>query len=93
MNRNVNRTIDNGASGFTYSPEGAWGFIRDDGSLAGDTTLLDDYLDSQKLVARSDDGLIRRDVSANTSIAVTASTATMDLTFRGRSIPPTPAFG
>jgi hypothetical protein len=81
--RNVNRTMENGSSGFTYSPEGAWGFIKDDGTSAGNTTLLDDYLNSQELVARSDDGLVKRKLPANTSIAVTASTATMDLTFKG----------
>jgi hypothetical protein len=80
--RNVNRTMDNGGSRFTYSPEGAWGFINDDGTSAGNTTLLDDYLDSQ-LVPRSDGGLTKRKLPANTSIAVTASTATMDLTFKG----------
>jgi hypothetical protein len=68
MGRNVNRTIDNASSGFIYTPEQAWGFVKDDGSLAGNTTLLDDFVGN-----------------GNTSLAITSSSASVDLTFKGMS--------
>ena len=88
MCSNVNRTTDNGSSGFVYTPEEAWGFLRDDGSLAGNTSLLDDYKTQVKVVRSSDEiELDKRQVMmpGNTSLAVTASTASVDLSFKGMS--------
>ena len=85
MSRNINRTLDNGSSVFTYTPENAWGFLKDDGSVSGNTGVLDDYLNTgSKEVARSI--LEKRQAKAgNTSVAVTDSSASVDLTFKGMS--------
>jgi hypothetical protein len=85
MRRNINRTLDNGSSVFTYTPENAWGFLKDDGSTSGNMGVLDDYLNTgSKEVARST--LEKRQTKAgNTSIAVTDSSASVDLTFKGMS--------
>ena len=85
MGRNINRTLDCGSSVFTYTPETAWGFLKDDGSVSGNTGVLDDYLNTgSKEVARST--LEKRQTKAgNTSIAVTDASASVDLTFKGMS--------
>ena len=89
MSRNVNRTLDNGSSVFTYTPESAWGFLKDDGSVSGNTGVLDDYLSTgSKEVARST--FEQRQASGNTSVAVTDSSASVDLTFKG--MPPAVGF-
>ena len=87
MCSNVNRTIDNGSSGFVYTPEEAWGYLRDDGSLAGNTSLLDDYKTQVKVVRSSDDIELdkRQAMPGKTSLAVTASAASVDLSFKGMS--------
>jgi hypothetical protein len=86
MSRNINRTLDNGSSVFTYTPENVWGFLKDDGSVSGNTGVLDDYLNTgSKEVARST--LEKRQVKAgNTSVAVTDSSASVDMTFKGMSL-------
>jgi hypothetical protein len=85
MRRNINRTLDHGSSVFTYTPENAWGFLKDDGSMSGNMGVLDDYLNTgSKEVARST--LEKRQTKAeNTSVAVTDSSASVDLTFKGMS--------
>jgi hypothetical protein len=85
MSRNINRTLDNGSSVFTYTPENVWGFLKDDGSVSGNIGVLDDYLNTgSKEVARST--LEKRQAKAgNTSVAVTDSSASVDMTFKGMS--------
>jgi len=87
MCSNVNRTTDNGSSGFVYTPEEAWGSLRDDGSLAGNTSLLDDYRTQVKVVGSSDEIELdkRQAMPGKTSLAVTASAASVDLSFKGMS--------
>jgi hypothetical protein len=85
MRRNMNRTLDNGSSVFTYTPENAWGFLKDDGSMSGNTGVLDDYLNTgSKEVARSTLEK-RQGKTGNTSVAVTESSASVDLIFKGMS--------
>ena len=83
MSRNINRTLDNGSSVFTYTPENVWGFLKDDGSMSGNTGVLDDYLNTgSKEVAGST--LEKRQAKAgNTSVAVTDSSASVDMIFKG----------
>jgi len=84
MSRNINRTLDNGSSVFTYTPETAWGFLKYDGSVSGNTGALDDYLNTgSKEVARS---TLEKRQAGNTSVAVTDSSASVDLTFKGMSL-------
>lgn len=84
MSRNINRTLDNASSVFTYTPETAWGFLKDDGSMKGNTGVLDDYLNNgSKEIARS---IMEKRDGGNTSLAVTDSAATVDMTFKGQSI-------
>jgi len=85
MSRNINRTLDNGSSVFTYTPENAWGFLKEDGSVSGNTGVLDDYFNTgSKEVARST--FEKREAkTGNTSVAMTDSSASVDLTFKGMS--------
>ena len=82
MSSNINRTLDNASSVFTYTPDNAWGFLKDDGSMSGNTGVLDDYLNNgSKEVARST--VEKRQAAGNTSIALTDASASVDLTFKG----------
>jgi len=82
MNSNINRTLDNASAVFTYTPENAWGFIKDDGSMSGNMEVLDDYMNNgPKEVARST--LEKRQAAGNTSIAVTDASASVDMSFKG----------
>ena len=82
MNSNINRTLDNASAVFTYTPENAWGFLKDDGSMSGNMGALDDHLNNgSKEVARSI--LEKRQGAGNSSVAVTDASASVDMTFKG----------
>jgi hypothetical protein len=66
----VNRTLDNGSDAFVYTPQEDWSFIRDDGSLEGNSTLLEEYKEGQN--------------GNGGSLSVTDKTASVDIPFTGK---------
>jgi hypothetical protein len=65
----VNRTLDNGSGGLVYTPKEDWSFLRDDGSLEGNSTLLEEYKEGEN--------------GNGGSVSVTDKTASVDITFTG----------
>jgi hypothetical protein len=66
----VNRTLDNGSEAFVYTPKEDWSYIRDDGSLEGNSTLLEEFKEGEN--------------GNGDSVSVTDKTASADITFTGK---------
>lgn len=66
----MNRTLDSGSEGFVYTPKENWSFLRDDGSVEGNSTLLEEYKEG----GNGNGG----------SVSVTDKTASVDITFTGK---------